>query len=100
MILTRENLINFKQEPQTYCSEKLRGEIVYRPATVADRMRARSLATQAGELKPELLEAALIVTCCIEPRFGEADLDFIMQLPSNEIQKIANLILNGVSANP
>lgn len=95
-VLTREAILGFKNVPRVFHSAMLGGDIVYRNATVRDRMRSRILGMEAGELKAERIEAALILTCCIEPKFSELDMEMLMDLPSVETQKLANLILYGV----
>jgi hypothetical protein len=94
MKISRESILSFKMEPRIYESELFGGEIEYRVATVGDRIRSRMLATEGGELKVDKLEAALIIACCIEPKFSDSDMDFVMGLPSAEVQKLASLILS------
>lgn len=94
-VLTREAILGFKNEPKVFHSAMLGGDIVYRNASVRDRMRSRVLGMEAGELKAERIEAALILTCCLDPKFSEIDMEMILDLPSVETQKLANLILYG-----
>lgn len=75
------------------------GTIRYTRARLKDKSFARRRAmmpTENGqkELDSERLDAALVVTCCVEPKFEPTDIEMLLDNgDAGEISRIASLIV-------
>ncbi len=99
--ITREQFLSLVDtEPRVFHSDIWNGDIKYRPATLSDKSAARRKATIPGsdgkpELDNERIEAALVIRCCIEPKFEPGDLDVLLERSAREVSRLAAAILNG-----
>jgi len=95
-LLTRETfLADTDTQPRIFESDVWGGALKYRPATVADKAQARKKSTSKGELDQEKFECFLIVTCTVDPKLGDMDVDALMKKSATEINRYAAALIGG-----
>lgn len=104
-ILSKEAFLGSKDlETKTFSSPVWGGDLLYRHPSLGDKAQARRLAmapNDKGEMEVdnERLEAALIITCVLEPKLAPLDLERLLEKNGNEVKRLVTAIL-GTAANP
>jgi hypothetical protein len=101
-VLSRDQILVSRDcEARSEFVEEWGGSVVYKPASVGDKRVARNMAMVPAfdgkkELDSELLEVALVIRCCQQPKFTEMDIQPLMEKSAKAISRLASLIAGTV----